>query len=409
MLSTSLIAAHAPVIAAAVITALGVSLAIVLTQRHHGHLTTDNVIGVQKFHVNPTPRVGGVGIYLGLLLAGLLVKDPDARKILMTLLLAGIPALAFGLLEDITKRVGVLTRLLATMASGLLAWWISGVALNSLDIPLLDDALTLLPVAVLFTAFAVGGVANTVNIIDGFHGLASGTVLIALLALAAIAGRAGDAPLALVCALLAAAVAGFWLVNFPWGKLFLGDGGAYFAGFALAWLALLLPMRNPDVSPWAGLMVCAYPVIEVIYSIMRRRQLRLSPGAPDSLHLHSLVKTQVIRKKLLHWSRRQRNAAVAPLMWCFAALPAAMALAWYNYPTHWLALGLLVCVVVYHQLYKRLAAARLRETRIGLRANGRGLTPMPAPTQPAPPAREDMVMEEGRGQFRHDRLGDSTL
>lgn len=384
MLSTSLIADHAPALAAAVLTALGVSLAIVLTQRHHGHLTTDSVIGVQKFHIHPTPRIGGVGIYLGLLLAWLLVKDPDARRILMTLVLAGIPALAFGLLEDITKRVGVLTRLLATMAGGVLAWWMSGVALNSLDIPLLDDALKLLPVAVLFTAFAVGGVANAVNIIDGFHGLASGTVLIALLALAAIAALAGDAPLALVCALVAAAVAGFWLVNFPWGKLFLGDGGAYFVGFALAWLALLLPMRNPDVSPWAGLMVCAYPVIEVIYSIVRRYQLRLSPGAPDSLHLHSLVKTQIVRKKLAHWSRRRQNAAVSPLMWGYAALPASMAVAWYDDPTRWLVLGLLVCVVVYHQIYKRLAAARLRETRIGLRAARRALTPTATSTQPVP-------------------------
>jgi UDP-N-acetylmuramyl pentapeptide phosphotransferase/UDP-N-acetylglucosamine-1-phosphate transferase len=384
MLSISLIADHAPAIAAVVLTALVISIVIVLTQRHHGHLTTDSMIGVQKFHVHPTPRVGGVGIYLGLLLAWLLVKDPDARKILMTLALAGIPALAFGLLEDITKRVSVQTRLLATMASGLLAWWISGIALNCLDIPLVDDALKLLPVAVLFTAFAVGGVANAVNIIDGFHGLASGTVLIALLALAAIAACAGDAPLALVCALLAAAVAGFWLVNFPWGKIFLGDGGAYFAGFALAWLAVLLPMRNPDVSPWAGLMVCAYPVIEVIYSIVRRYHQHVSPGAPDCMHLHSLVKTQLVRKKLTHWSRQQRNAAVAPLMWCYAALPASMAIAWYNAPTRWLMLGLLACVVVYHQIYQHLAAARMRDTGIDLSAASRERTPMPAATEPAP-------------------------
>jgi UDP-N-acetylmuramyl pentapeptide phosphotransferase/UDP-N-acetylglucosamine-1-phosphate transferase len=98
MLSTSLIADHAPAIALAVLTALVISIVIVLTQRHHGHLTADSVIGVQKFHVHPTPRIGGVGIYLGLLLAWLLVKDPAARKILMTLVLAGIPALAFGLL-----------------------------------------------------------------------------------------------------------------------------------------------------------------------------------------------------------------------------------------------------------------------------------------------------------------------
>ena len=342
------------------LTVLGVSALVILTQRHHGHLSMDSTLGVQKFHGSPTPRVGGVGIYLGLLVAWLLAKDPATSQILQTIALAGIPALAFGLLEDITKRVGVLPRLLASLASSVLAWQISGVALNSLDIPLVDDALKLLPVAVVFTAFAVGGVTNAINIIDGFHGLASGTVMIALLALTAIAAKAGDAPLALASVLMAAAVAGFWLLNFPWGKIFLGDGGAYFAGFALAWLTVLLPMRNPGVSPWAGLLVCAYPVIEIIYSIVRRFWQRQSIGAPDSLHLHSLVKTQVIDKMLPHWPETQRNAAVSPLIWGYAAMPASLAVVWYNNPAWWLMLVLLVCVGVYHLIYQRLAAQQLR-------------------------------------------------
>jgi UDP-N-acetylmuramyl pentapeptide phosphotransferase/UDP-N-acetylglucosamine-1-phosphate transferase len=384
MTSLTLVANHAPAIAAAVLTALGVSALVVLTQRHHGHLTMDSILGVQKFHVHPTPRVGGVGIYLGLLVAWLLAKDPVASQILQTIVLAGIPALAFGLLEDITQRVGVLPRLLATMASGVLAWWMSGVALNSLDIPLVDDALKLLPVAVVLTAFAVGGVANAINIIDGFHGLASGTVMIALLALAAIAAEAGDASLALACVLVAAAVAGFWLLNFPWGKIFLGDGGAYFAGFALAWLAVLLHMRNPGVSAWAGLLVCAYPVIEVIYSIVRRYRQRQSPGAPDSLHLHSLVQTQVIRKMLPHWPHNGRNAAVSPLMWGYAAMPASLAVVWYNDPAWWLVLVLLACVGVYHLIYKRLAALRKSDARKALRILKGKHIPTFTSTQPAP-------------------------
>ncbi|MDO8769880.1 MAG: glycosyltransferase [Burkholderiaceae bacterium] len=371
MSSLSLLASHWPALAAAVLAALGISLLVVRTQHHHGHLTMDSTLGVQKFHEEPTPRVGGLAIYLGVLVAWLLAKDAGARQILQTIALAGIPALAFGLLEDVTKRVSVLTRLLATMASGVLAWWLTGIALNDLDIPFIDGALKFLPVAVLLTAIAVGGVANSINIIDGFHGLASGTALIALLALAAIAAQAGDAPLALACVLVAAAVAGFWLLNFPWGKIFLGDGGAYFAGFALAWLTVLLPMRNPGVSPWAGLMVCAYPVIEVLYSIVRRFWQRQSPGAPDSLHLHSLVKTQFVRKKLSHWSKRQQNAAVSPVMWCYAALPASIGVAFYDRPPLWLVAGLLVCLVVYHQVYKRLAAKRLRDTLKSMRAASR--------------------------------------
>ena len=99
-----------------------------------------------------------------------------------------MPALFIGLLEDVTKRVSVRTRLLVTMGSGGLAGlhrpaWAS----TRVDIPPADLLLSIWPVAVLFTAFAVGGVANAINIIDGFHGLASGTVIISALGLAAIA------------------------------------------------------------------------------------------------------------------------------------------------------------------------------------------------------------------------------
>jgi UDP-N-acetylmuramyl pentapeptide phosphotransferase/UDP-N-acetylglucosamine-1-phosphate transferase len=339
---------------AAVLCALGVSILLVLTKRHHGHLTMDSAIGVQKAHVHPTPRVGGVGIFLGLVMAWLLVRDPAVKVILGTILLAGIPALVCGLLEDVTKVVGVRTRLIATMASGVLAWMLTGIALNRLDVHGLDGLLALTPVAVLFTAFAVGGVANAINIIDGFHGLASGTTILALLALAAIAVNAADPQLAIACILVAAAVAGFWLVNYPWGKLFLGDGGAYFSGFALAWLAVLLPVRNPEVSAWASLLVCAYPIIEVLYSVVRRYVRRQSPGAPDSRHLHSLIKTQFIRKKLPWATKGVRNAAVSPIVWSFASFPAILAVVFFDHSSLLIS-ALVLCLLLYHIAYSRLS------------------------------------------------------
>jgi UDP-N-acetylmuramyl pentapeptide phosphotransferase/UDP-N-acetylglucosamine-1-phosphate transferase len=257
--------------------------------------------------------------------------------------------------------VGVLPRLLATMFSGVLACTLSGVALTRLDVPLLDHLLAYWPVAVMFTAFAVGGVANAINIIDGFHGLASGTSILALLALTLLALLAGDHALALVCFLAACAVIGFWLVNYPWGKLFLGDGGAYFTGFALAWLAVLLPMRNPSVSPWASLMVCAYPFIEVIYSMLRRKLERKSMGDPDSAHLHSLLASQLIRKRFSRLSHTLQNAAVAPMVWVFVGLMVWIAVE-FRESTEWLAAMLAGSAVVYHLTYRRLAP-RLTNTR----------------------------------------------
>jgi UDP-N-acetylmuramyl pentapeptide phosphotransferase/UDP-N-acetylglucosamine-1-phosphate transferase len=310
---------------------------------------------IQKFHFDPTPRVGGIAIYIAMVLAWFCSPGVAERKLLTTLLLAGMPALFIGLLEDVTKRVSVGTRLVVTMASGAVAVWMSGVALTRVDIPLADLLLSAWPVALLFTAFAVGGVANAINIIDGFHGLASGTVIISLAALASIAVGVGDLPLALVAILVAAAVAGFWLVNFPWGKLFLGDGGAYFSGFALAWLSVELLARNEGVSPWASVLVCGYPTIEVLYSVMRRRKLRQSPGDADRGHLHSLMATQFIQPRLARLHPNLRNASVSVVMWGCAVVPVLPAVFFHSRADILLpCLG--ACVLGYHLLYRRVAS-----------------------------------------------------
>jgi UDP-N-acetylmuramyl pentapeptide phosphotransferase/UDP-N-acetylglucosamine-1-phosphate transferase len=167
------------------------------------------------------------------LLAAWWAAPTELQQRLSPWLLAGIHAFVFGLAEDFTKRVSVSKRLLATMASGLLAWWLSGYTLSRVDIWGLDTLLQWLPFGVLFTAFAVGGVANAINIIDGLNGLASSMVMWALLGIAALAASLGDTMLASSCLLLAACVFGFFVVNWPFGKLFLGDGGSYFLGFAV--------------------------------------------------------------------------------------------------------------------------------------------------------------------------------
>jgi len=174
------------------------SLSLVGTKHLHGRFSLDNAFGVQNHHTEPTPRIGGVAIVLGLLVAWALAA-PAVKEILGPMLLAGLPAFAFGLLEDITKKVSVMVRLLATMFSGVLAWYITGVAMQNTGVPPMDWLLGFLPFAVLFTAFAVGGVANAINIIDGFNGLASGAVAIMLSAMGLIALSVGDAPLATVC------------------------------------------------------------------------------------------------------------------------------------------------------------------------------------------------------------------
>lgn len=338
-------------------TTMLVSASLVLTQRWHGRYSLDGCVGVQKHHTTPTPRIGSIGIVAGLV-TGWLFAEHEAHEMLGVMLLAGLPAFAFGLLEDITKRVSVQTRLLATMFSGVLAWYFSGVAMQDTGVPAIDWLLTYLPLAVLFTAFAVGGVANAINIIDGFNGLAAGSVALMLSALGLIALSLGDTPLANVSFLLVACALGFGGINWPLGKLFLGDGGAYLLGFLVAWVAVLLPMRHEEVTAWATILVCAYPVLEVGFSVRRRRKrVGHHPGQPDKVHLHHLIHRRIVCKYLPGISPELKNGFTSPLCWLATALPAAWAVV-FAQNTAMLAFGFGMLIFIYAALYARLTQFR---------------------------------------------------
>lgn len=109
---------------------------------------------------------------MGLLTVWQLSSD-GTREMLVPILTAGLPAFCFGLAENLTKRVSVGARLFATMASGVLGWPLLGASgITHVSVPGLDTLLSMVPFAVLFTAFAAGGVTNSVNIIDGLNDLA---------------------------------------------------------------------------------------------------------------------------------------------------------------------------------------------------------------------------------------------
>lgn len=334
-----------------------IAMLLVRTQHWHGHLSMDSTLGVQKFHTSPTPRVGGIAIAVGIL-AGYLFAEPDRKALLGPLILAGIPAFAFGLLEDITKRVSVRTRLLATMGCGVLGWAITGHSITDANMPGLNWLLGFTVISVAFTAFAVGGVANAINIIDGFNGLAAGAVIIILTSFGLMATTLGDKDLAFTSLILAGAVVGFLLVNWPLGKIFLGDGGAYFIGFAVAWLAVLLLARHPEVSAWAPMLVCGYPVLEVGFSFVRKSKREgHHPGQPDSVHLHMLMHRRLARRFYPQAGRTLQNGLTSPFAWAYALVPASWAVIFYN-NTVALLLGFVVAITLYRALYLRLTQFR---------------------------------------------------
>jgi UDP-N-acetylmuramyl pentapeptide phosphotransferase/UDP-N-acetylglucosamine-1-phosphate transferase len=332
------------------------ALLIVMSKRWHGTWTLDHLPGVQKFHETDVPRIGGLAILVGLLMIELV--DPLVLGASFEhLFLAGLIPYIFGLAEDLIKRVSVKARLLASVVGAGVFIALSGTYLNHLDIPGLYTLLAWAPVGIAFTLLAVSGMTNSINIIDGFHGLAVGTVLLMLLAFAYVAYGTQDTDLFNLAILLAAVSAGFMALNYPFGKIFIGDGGAYFLGFMVGQIAILLPMRNPEVSPWMCLLICAYPVVEVLYSMYRRIRNQKSSGAPDDQHLHTLIKTKIIRVYFPHLSQSRRNALVAPLIWILVAACGVVACKWGN-STSILVVCFGLFVLVYHLTYRLISSQR---------------------------------------------------
>lgn len=337
---------------------------IVASERWHGVFTGDSDLKKpQAMHVRAAPRVGGLAIVAGSL-AGLLVLGPSNMTLTWlwpVLFIAAMPVFVAGLLEDITKDVGSGKRLLAAFISAAIAWWFLG-GVSRVGIGWADWVLSYWPVSLVFTMVAVGGCTHALNIVDGMNGLAGMIATLMALSLALVALQVQDIPIFLIAAALASATLGFLVWNFPFGRVFLGDGGAYFLGFMLAELAVQLVVRNPSVSPFYALAVLFYPVFETLFSIWRRRFKRGVPvDQPDALHLHQLVFRRLVR---VTFSRDRRhavpalcNAMTSPYLWVLALIGLVPATIWWD--NAWMiCASLAVFCWVYIWLYSRLVSWR---------------------------------------------------
>ena len=245
------------------IVAFAVSLAATLlairSATTYGYLRRDEGLGgPQRFHARPAARIGGLGILCGVAAGAAVLWGRDSRfgEQAFLLLACGMPALVAGLAEDLTKRVSPSRRLLATALSALLSVWLLDAAIRRTAIPGLDWIVSFPLGAALVTVFAVTGVANSINIIDGFNGLASMCCILILLCLAYVGFQVDDLLIGWMALAGIGALLGFFVWTFPAGLIFLGDGGAYFRGFYIAEVAILLLHRNPTVSPMFPLLLC---------------------------------------------------------------------------------------------------------------------------------------------------------
>ncbi|MFO1278716.1 MAG: glycosyltransferase [Burkholderiaceae bacterium] len=278
--------------------AAAVAWLLVHTRDLHLHLTGDHPeSGPQKLHDEPTPRIGGLSVMAGLVagLVALYVLAPPAPLAALDALqlfrlgIGFLPLFALGLIEDVSKAVSVRLRMGVSLVAGLLAYFLAGVRIESLGLPVLDALMHSLPLVPLsLTLVAVAGLVHAMNIVDGLNGLLAGITLVILGVLAGVSAAFGETGLLLLALTGMAATLGFAVFNFPRGRLFCGDAGAYLIGYLIAVIVILLVLRQKTISPWFALAVVIHPVTETLYSAWRRWRQGFSPTHPDARHMHSL-------------------------------------------------------------------------------------------------------------------------
>jgi UDP-N-acetylmuramyl pentapeptide phosphotransferase/UDP-N-acetylglucosamine-1-phosphate transferase len=307
----------------------------------------------RKQHTSPMVRLGGVGIVAGFVLALLLIWGlggfqiserlplPPLREALIWTTLAGsLCFFVIGLADDLFA-LPPLPRLAGQLAVAM-AVWSQGVRIGAIELPFglfghdpgaipLPDGLSLLA-----TVIWLVGITNAINWLDGLDGLAAGVSGIAAVGLLSVSYSLGQAAPGLLAAALAGSCLGFLRHNFNPARIFMGDGGSYFLGFALAAISIIGPAKGlTSVSLLLPLLILSLPLADMSAVIMGRVSDGRSPFYPDRRHLHH---------RLLRVGFSHRRTVV--LIYAFTQWLVALAMVLANAELRFLWLALATAVLI---------------------------------------------------------------
>ena len=337
--------------------------------------------GGRRIHDRPIPLLGGVAIFLGILVAVLPNLDVD-RRYASILIGAGLICL-LGVVDD---RFGIppLPKLLGQIACAAIPV-ATGMTIDSITIPLIEPSTVSFGVlAYPLTIIFIVAVANVVNLADGMDGLAAGVCGISALTFAILALSLGRISAGVMAAAVAGACLGFLPWNFNPAKVFMGDSGALVLGFLLACVSVQGVMKTAAaLSLVFPLVVLLVPILDTSFVILKRLKSGQSIASADKNHFHH---------RLLRVGYTQRQAV--GLLYAWSAVLAAFALAirlfpyrtegtWNLWPSIGLTLfGLIALFVTYYVVVALEIIKYGHLRRIGLlrRSTATDETPLPRPS-----------------------------
>jgi len=245
----------------------------------------------RKSHKGAVPLIGGLSAFVGVCL-GYMLGMPLSSGYVIFLLCAAVLVL-LGAVDD-ARDISAKFRLFAQVVLGALLVYGSGDSLESFGDLVGLGVIELGVLGPLVSIAAVIGATNAFNMIDGIDGLAGSLSLIALLSLALLFSFSDghDAALALAaglsCALLPYMMANLRIPPFR-RRIFMGDAGSIFIGFAIVWLMIQgAPLEGAAFRPVTALWIIAIPLIDMVVIMVRRARKGQSVMRPDREHLHHI-------------------------------------------------------------------------------------------------------------------------
>ena len=240
-------------------------------------------------HSVPTPRLGGLGIFLGFLLGYMLFGNPSAQ--MNSILIGSFIIILVGIIDDMVELSAKVKFLGQLMAASIIAVY-GGILLK--DVSAFGIYLEFGIMAYPFTIFFILGCINCINLIDGLDGLSGGISSIYFLTIAIIATMQQKFGLEFVLSfVMLGSTLGFLVHNFNPAKIFAGDSGSMFMGFIMAVIALLGFKNVTMTSLIVPLLVLAIPILDTVFAILRRLLKGESIAKADKFHIHH----QLLNKK----------------------------------------------------------------------------------------------------------------
>ncbi|CAE6931211.1 Catalyzes the transfer of the GlcNAc-1-phosphate moiety from UDP-GlcNAc onto the carrier lipid undecaprenyl phosphate (C55-P) [Vibrio sp. B1ASS3] len=247
----------------------------------------------RKLHQGVVPLVGGISIYLTLLV-GFIFFIPMNDNLALYLVCSAI-LIVLGALDDYYD-VSFKIRLAIQAGISLAMIHIGGHSLHDLGYLMGSETIALSEFAgTVITVIAVIGAINAFNMVDGIDGLLGGLASVTFTALGIVFAYSGNEYLATICLLIVTAMVPYILLNlgFPLGrrfKIFMGDAGSMFIGFSVVWM-LIRGTQEPETiafKPVTALWLIALPLMDMATIMIRRIRKGQSPFQPDREHLHHI-------------------------------------------------------------------------------------------------------------------------